>query len=98
MVAHIAIECNPDSNRVTWNGPVVDADYLTATKNADEKYAEANKVLSTRQQAIVAIGSYTGRGDLEHLDAALVQGLDAGMTVNEIKEILVQAYAYAGFP
>jgi alkylhydroperoxidase/carboxymuconolactone decarboxylase family protein YurZ len=25
-------------------------------------------------------------------------GLDAGLTVNEIKEILVQMYAYAGFP
>ncbi|KJS29540.1 MAG: hypothetical protein VR64_20520 [Desulfatitalea sp. BRH_c12] len=29
---------------------------------------------------------------------ALNQGLDAGLTVNEIKEILVQLYAYAGFP
>lgn len=55
-------------------------------------------VLSPRQRAIVAIGAYTGNGDLEHLDRALVQGLEAGMTVNEIKEILVQAYAYAGFP
>lgn len=96
--AHIAIECNPGSNKVTWSGPVADAEYLTATKDAVEKYAEANKVLSPRQRAIVAIGSYTGRGDLGHLDEALVQGLDAGMTVNEIKEILVQAYAYAGFP
>ena len=25
-------------------------------------------------------------------------GLDAGLTVHEIKEILVQMYAYAGFP
>ena len=28
----------------------------------------------------------------------LTQGLEAGLTVNEIKEILVQLYAYAGFP
>jgi alkylhydroperoxidase/carboxymuconolactone decarboxylase family protein YurZ len=28
----------------------------------------------------------------------LGDGLDAGLTVNEIKEILVQMYAYAGFP
>lgn len=55
-------------------------------------------LLSPRQQAIVAIGSYAGRGDLAHLDSALVCGLDAGMTVNEIKEILIQTYAYAGFP
>ena len=29
---------------------------------------------------------------------ALTAGLDAGLTVNEIKEILVQVYAYCGFP
>ena len=96
--AHLAIECNPDGNKVTWLSPVSDDEYLAATTDAARKYADANKVLSPRQQAIVAIGAYTGRGDLEHLDEALVGGLDAGMTVNEIKEILVQAYAYAGFP
>ena len=96
--AHLAIECNPNSNKVTWLSPVNDDEYLPATTDAVQKYASANKVLSPRQQAIVAIGAYTGRGDLEHLDEALVEGLDAGMTVNEIKEILVQAYAYAGFP
>ena len=96
--AHLAIECNPDNNKVTWLSPVNDDEYLPATTDAVQQYAEANKVLSPRQQAIVAIGAYTGRGDLEHLDEALVEGLDAGMTVNEIKEILVQAYAYAGFP
>ena len=54
--------------------------------------------LTPRQQAIVAIGAYTGRGDLERLPQALVQGLEAYMTVNEIKELLVQSYAYCGFP
>lgn len=96
--AHLAIECNLDNNKITWLSPVNDDEYLPATTDAVQKYASANKVLSPRQQAIVAIGAYTGRGDLEHLDEALVEGLDAGMTVNEIKEILVQAYAYAGFP
>lgn len=96
--AHIAIECNPEDNEVTWLTPVSDNDYVTATTEATDKYAEANKVLSPRQQAIVAIASYAGHGDLAHLENALVQGLEAGMTVNEIKEILVQTYAYAGFP
>ncbi|MEY8246419.1 carboxymuconolactone decarboxylase family protein [Heminiphilus faecis] len=96
--AHLAVECNPDSNEVTWLDPVNDADYLSATTAEADKYAVENKVLNKRQQAIVAIASYTGNGDLEHLEDALTQGLDAGMTVNEIKEILVQAYAYAGFP
>ena len=35
---------------------------------------------------------------MEKLKTALNEGLDAGLTVNEIKEILVQLYAYAGFP
>lgn len=35
---------------------------------------------------------------MEKLQPALNDGLDSGMTVNEIKEILVQMYAYAGFP
>lgn len=96
--AHIAIECNPENNNVTWLSPVTDEEYQKATADAVNKYAESNKILSHRQQAIVAIGSCTGRGNLEHLNEALIGGLDAGMTVNEIKEILVQAYAYAGFP
>ena len=60
--------------------------------------AEDNDSLSTRQQSIVAIAANTGRGDLEQLKIALVKGLDAGMTVNEIKEVLMHAYAYCGFP
>lgn len=96
--AHLAVECNPASNEVTWLDPVNDADYLSATTASTDRYTEENKVLGKRQQAIVAIASYTGNGDLEHLEDALAQGIEAGMTVNEIKEILVQAYAYAGFP
>src|SRR5436190_2631498 len=37
-------------------------------------------------------------GDLPRLNEALNQGLDAGLTVGDVKEILVQLYAYAGFP
>lgn len=96
--AHIAIKCNPQSNEVEWLNPVEDGEYLAATSQSTLAYEQTNKILSNRQQAIVAIASYTGRGDLEHLKSALVQGLDAGMTVNEIKEVLIHAYAYCGFP
>jgi 4-carboxymuconolactone decarboxylase len=54
--------------------------------------------LNAKQEKIVAIAAFTGRGDLPKLKAALNKGLDAGLTVNESKEILVQLYAYAGFP
>ena len=64
--------------------------------------AEAQTVnaqaLSAKQQSIVTISAFTASGDQEKLKIALNEGLDAGLTVNEIKEILVQLYAYAGFP
>lgn len=54
--------------------------------------------LNARQKGIVTIAAFTASGDLEKLKTALSDGLDAGLTINEIKEILVQMYAYAGFP
>jgi alkylhydroperoxidase/carboxymuconolactone decarboxylase family protein YurZ len=57
-----------------------------------------NQALSAKQQAIVPIAAFTASGELDKLTTSLNEGLDAGLTVNEIKEILVQLYAYAGFP
>lgn len=54
--------------------------------------------LTARQQAIVTVSAFTAKGDLPHLHHALAAGLDAGLTVNEAKEVLVQLYAYCGFP
>lgn len=54
--------------------------------------------LSPKEQQIAAISAYTARGDMPGLKSALAAGLDAGLTLNEIKEVLVQMYAYCGFP
>jgi alkylhydroperoxidase/carboxymuconolactone decarboxylase family protein YurZ len=54
--------------------------------------------LEPRQQAIVPIAAHAAIGDMTGLNAALIRGLDAGLTVSDCKEILVQMYAYAGFP
>jgi 4-carboxymuconolactone decarboxylase len=59
---------------------------------------DKNQALSAKQQGIIPITAFTANGDMEKLKSALNEGLDAGLTVNEIKEILVQMYAYAGFP
>jgi len=59
---------------------------------------DANPALSAQQHSIISIAAFTANGDLAKLSTALHAGLDAGLTVNEIKEILVQMYAYAGFP
>jgi alkylhydroperoxidase/carboxymuconolactone decarboxylase family protein YurZ len=54
--------------------------------------------LDAKQQSMVAIAAFSGVGDLDDLKTVLGEGLDAGLSINEIKEVLVQVYAYAGFP
>ena len=57
-----------------------------------------NDGLKAREKAMVPSSDFTASGNMEKLKTALNDGLDAGVTVNEIKEILVHLYAYAGFP
>jgi len=57
-----------------------------------------NDMLDKKQEKIVTISSFTARGELEKLKLELIAGLEAGLTVNEIKEVLVHLYAYSGFP
>lgn len=67
---------------------------------ASSVYGKENKmsVLTSRQESIVTAAAYAARGDQDKLKAALAAGLDKGVTVNEFKEVLVQVYAYCGFP
>lgn len=58
----------------------------------------ASETLSAKQQAIPLIATAMATSDMPRLDAALNRGLDAGLTVSEAREILVQLYAYTGFP
>lgn len=60
--------------------------------------AHSASALSSRQQSIIPIAAFTAKGDVENLKGALAEGLQNGMTVNETKEVLVQMYAYTGFP
>lgn len=57
-----------------------------------------DKTLSNRQKAIIPIAAFAADGNQEKLSAALSDGLDAGMPVNDIKEVLSGLYAYIGFP
>ncbi len=54
--------------------------------------------LSAPQQAILPMAAFAAAGDMARLNAALNQGLDAGLSISDAREILVQLYAYAGFP
>lgn len=62
------------------------------------KAQEIESSLNSMQQKIVTIAANTAIGNPDVLKTELNAGLDAGLTVNQIKEILVQMYAYAGFP
>jgi len=68
---------------------------VNTTTNAQTN-AEEN--LDSKQQAIVRISALTGKGDLSKLKIELNAGLEAGLTINQIKEAVMHVYAYAGFP
>lgn len=54
--------------------------------------------LSAKQKVIVSIAALAAKGDLVKLKNELNAGLEAGLTVNQIKETMIHLYAYAGFP
>ncbi len=71
---------------------------LLFTSVAEAAQAMDAQSLNAQQQSVVVIAALSANGDLESLKPALAEGLDKGLTVNEIKEVLIQIYAYAGFP
>ncbi len=70
---------------------------LSMTKMSAQE-TKTNQNLNTKEQSLVKISSLTAIGNLENLKVQLNAGLDSGLTINEIKEALVQLYAYCGFP
>ncbi|WP_436415972.1 carboxymuconolactone decarboxylase family protein [Petrimonas sp.] len=58
----------------------------------------SKKILTQKQQSLISIGAMTAKGDLQALKPILSNGLDNGLTVNQIKEAIVHSYAYCGFP
>ena len=54
--------------------------------------------MTNKDKSIVEISIFTAIWNLKELEKSLNIGLDNELTVNEIKEIMVQLYAYCGFP
>lgn len=80
---------------------LIPASYAKETQAMNESATNspsAVEALSPRQQAIIPIAAFAAAGNLVGLNAALNDGLNMGMTVSDAREILVQLYAYAGFP
>ena len=59
-----------------------------------------NTLTFTTEQAalMTAIACNEARGDQSSLAVAIDRGLDAGLTVSQVKEALSHLYAYTGFP
>ena len=80
-------------------GLAITTTYYCAANPIKETLSMQNhEVLTLTQQAIVPIGAFAASGNMAALHSALEQGLDTGLTISDCKEILVQLYAYAGFP
>lgn len=93
----LAITPEHPKGRVIWLQEVSEEAYQRGFAKQLEALNSLHD-LEKRHQHIVAIASFTTRGDLEQLKNALNEALNAGLTVNEIKEVLVHLYAYCGFP
>nr|MBR6146588.1 carboxymuconolactone decarboxylase family protein [Paludibacteraceae bacterium] len=69
-------------------------------KTNKEMGKEMNQLSFTNEQAawMTAIACHEAKGDLMALESAVHNGLEAELTVSQIKEALSQLYAYTGFP
>ena len=63
-----------------------------------QNVASSKEGLDPKEKSIIIISSLTAQGEIPELRKQLGGGLDAGLSVNEIKEVLVHTYAYCGFP
>jgi 4-carboxymuconolactone decarboxylase len=103
-MTHLAVTGSVDGRSVTWMEKVTDQEYAVASASVRQgedratSAAPAAQTLSAKQQTIPRIAAFMATSDMSRLNAALNEGLDAGLTISECKEILVQLYAYAGFP
>ena len=71
---------------------------LSISCNANAQIDMHKDLLSKQQEKIITIAAFAAKGELNKLKPELAAGLEAGLTVNEIKEVLVHLYAYSGFP
>lgn len=65
---------------------------------ADSQTPKAEQAMDSKRQHIAEVAALTSTGDLDKLKPVLTDGLNDGMTVGELKEVMVHAYAYCGFP
>lgn len=72
--------------------------FNTYTSRSGNYIYTMNSHLNKQEQQLAAIAATTAIGKVNALKTALSAGLDVGLTINQINEVLAQMYAYAGFP
>jgi quercetin dioxygenase-like cupin family protein len=96
-MTHIAISpVATDGKQVTWLEKVELPIAEKAKPQHPGKLATVN--LSNEQLSLIPIAAFTATGQLDKLKPALINGLEKGLTVNQIKEVFAHQYAYVGFP
>ena len=68
------------------------------TNNTNMEKTYNLQYLDTKQQYISEIASYTAVWNIEELEKSINEWLDNSLSINEIKEVILHAYAYVGFP
>ena len=96
-MTHLVITGSREGANVIWKEKVSDAEYGRGHQRK-QKAEVSLHALSAKQQSIVPIAASTAKGDLDALTTAIGAGLNAGLSINEIKEVQIHLYAYAGFP
>ncbi|MBZ9780161.1 carboxymuconolactone decarboxylase family protein [Pseudomonas sp. REP124] len=97
-MTHLAVTGTVDGKNVNWLEKVTDEQYNARGTSTPAVAPPVSQTLSAKQRAIPSIAAAMATSNMPVLNAALNQGLDAGLSVSEAKEILVQLYAYSGFP
>lgn len=82
------------ATETAWSDPIETGNSMTSSTS----HQSSSTSLSAQQQAVVILAALAAAGDMLRLNTALDQALETDLTVSELREVLVQLYAYAGFP
>jgi 4-carboxymuconolactone decarboxylase len=93
----VAITKAHKEGRVIWEHPVTQQAYDLGYTLL-EKSALPMDTIDRRYYLIASIAALASKGMELRLKIAFEQALDSGMTINEIKEVLIHTSAYCGFP
>lgn len=98
VMTHFVVTGSKGESAVTWKDKVSDEQYQAALDSLKAAKAVDLKALSLRDQKLAVAVSFAALDDMGSLVVAYHEALDAGVTINELKEAMVHLYPYGGFP